>query len=177
MTKMTRVMATLLMLWGLISAGPAAAQYPPSTGDLVVESTVLEPGSSMEVSGAGFCGGAPVDLTLKPRDGGTGQALATFTADDQGQFSGAVTIPQDTPPGEYTLEASGASPPCPDGVQVLSAGITVRSAAAAAGTARTAGGAALTGIEALPWLIAAGLLILGGAAVVAIVRKRRAGRA
>ena len=150
----------------------AVAQYPPTVADLVIDKTVVEPGESIRVSGGGFCPGTQVTVSLVLTGSTTGspRALGTFTTDSSGNFVGSVTIPADTPPGSYRLESTGQSADC-RATRVLSANFSVRAEQAAVARGPRATGA-VTGIEALPWLIG-GLAVVGlGTGMVVISRRR-----
>lgn len=54
-------------------------------------------GETIEVSGSGFTGEGEVEVSLNPEE--------TFTADEDGEFSGELTIPEDAETGERELTA------------------------------------------------------------------------
>lgn len=141
---------------------PAAAQYPPTEGDLQVSATVVSAGQSITVSGDGFCPNRVVSITLTRNPSGTPQPIGSFTTDAQGKFSGSVTIPSTTQPGSYTLKANSTDKDCVR-TRVLSAALRVRSARALSAT----------GADVMPWLLAAAGAILIGTLFVVAARRRR----
>ncbi|MBW3589284.1 MAG: hypothetical protein KY429_07685 [Actinobacteria bacterium] len=166
------LLLTIVLVFLFLLPTAAVAQYPPTVGDLVIDKTVVEPGESVRVSGGGFCPGTQVTVTLVPTGSTTGapRALGTFTTDASGNFAGSVIIPTDTPPGTYTLQATGQSSDCV-ATRVLSANLTVRAAQAAVARGPRGFGA-VTGIEALPWVVG-GLAVIGlGTGMVVISRRR-----
>lgn len=141
---------------------PAAAQYPPTEGDLQVSATVVSAGQPVTVSGDGFCPNTGVSITLTRSPSGTPLVIGNFTTDAQGKFSGSVTIPSTTSPGSYTLKATGTSTGC-SVTRVLSANLRVRSARALSAT----------GADVMPWLLSAAGAILVGTFLVVAARRRR----
>jgi len=123
-------------------------------------------GESVAVAGSGFAARSNVSVRLA-----SGVDLATFQADDNGAISGDVLIPRTAPLGDTQILAS-------DGVRTLSASLRV-TAAAAAGSSRAATAAAgsgilsRTGIDASLLTSIALSLIMVGAVLVIVVRRRR----
>ena len=164
MTTKQRSSALSLLLLTLVLGltVPAAAQYPPTSGDLQVSATVVSPGQSIAVSGSGFCPSTAVSVTLTRSPSGTPQPVGTFTTDASGKFSGNVTIPADAAPGSFSLKASGSDTNCRTN-RVLNANLRVRSAQALSNT----GTDVLT-----PILWAAGAILIGTLFVFASRRRR-----
>ena len=164
----------LALLAGIIAlafaAGGALAQeYGPSTsqGALNVSPDAVRPGQSTTVSGSGMAANAPVTVSL----GST--TLGTTTADSAGRFSLQVTIPANQAPGRYTLSARGAAPD--GGTRVLTAQITVLDPSGGSPSGGPSGGGTLsrTGSSStIPLTVLAVTLVLVGAAIVALLRRR-----
>jgi hypothetical protein len=113
------------------------------------------PGLSYRVTGAGFAPGetAVVSVMSTPR------ALATAVADENGEITAEVQVPEDLPSGSHTLVASGFTP---DGtMQVIGRPIDVSTPSLA--------GPITVGAAAFLLLLAGGLLVVVG------LRRRRAG--
>ena len=146
---------------------PTTAPYPPVTGTLTVSETVVEPGDTITVSGSGYAPNSSVTVTMEREGGGTPTPLGTFTTNSSGSFSGDVEIPETTAVGRYVMRASGSDGQCIGVARVLSAGFTVRAAAAAAAVGPR------TGTDVLPWLILAVAVIAVGGALVLVGRRRR----
>lgn len=140
--------------------GPNAQnpQYPPKECGVGADRTEVAPGGKVNLVGECPQGTTSVTFRLMPGD----VDLGTATPDGGGKYSKEVTIPANTRPGSYRIEAR-----C-EGVAglgvVRSVGITVVGAAALPRT-----GAAWTGP-----LSGAGLALvaLGGVAVFAVRRRR-----
>lgn len=161
--KRLAAIALLMLTMALGLTVPAAAQYPPTSGDLQVSATVVSAGQSITVSGQSYCPNTAVSITLTRSPSGTPEPVGSFTTDSQGNFSGSVTIPSTTSPGSFTLKASGTSTNC-SSTRVLSANLRVRSARALS----------TTGTNVLPWLLVAAGAILIGTLFVVTARRRRA---
>ena len=146
---------------------PTTAPYPPVTGTLTLSQTVVEPGDTIQVSGSGFAPNSSVSVTMEKEGGGTPVVVGAFTTNGTGSFSGEVTIPDTTAVGRYVLKASGTDGQCVGVARVLSAGFTVRAAAAAGAIGPR------TGADVLPWLLVAISVIAVGGALVLIGRRRR----
>lgn len=161
----------------VLSMSPAAhaQQYPPTAAALTVSDTTVNPGQAVTVSGSGYANRARVTIIFES----TPVELGTATTDDAGRFSTQVRIPSDATPGAHTIRATGLGP---DGRPVIrSAGVTVLGATTSggpvsrSGPAARSGGLARTGSDNSISLTQAGaVLILAGAGLVAVVRRRRA---
>ncbi len=160
--KRLAALALLMLTMALGLTVPAAAQYPPTTGDLQVSATVVSAGQSITVSGANYCPNTAVSITLTRSPSGTPEPVGSFTTDSQGAFSGSVTIPSTASPGSFTLQATGTNSNCSN-TRVLSANLRVRSARALSAT----------GTNVLPWLLLAAGAILIGTLFVVTARRRR----
>lgn len=113
------------------------------------------PGLPYRVTGAGFAPGQTVVVSVAS----TPRALATAVADESGTVTATVRVPENLPPGDHTLFASGFTP---DGaLQVIGRPIDVSGPSLA--------GPATVGAGALLVLLAGGLLLRTG------LRRRRAG--
>jgi LPXTG-motif cell wall-anchored protein len=151
-----KVLIGALMLTALV-AGPAAAQYP----DFAITPGTVNVGGNATFQGSGCAPGSTVTITID------GKVVATVTADASGDYNGSFVA--DMAPGTYTVTvtpvATWSAPPP----------LTVRSVAV---TPPPPGGG--TGGTSLPRtgsntntmaLVGAGLLLLGGGAILA-TRKR-----
>ena len=67
-----------------------------------LDSSEVEPGADITVTGEGFDAGEEVNFTLSGTD------LGSTTADDHGNITAELTVPEDTEPGDYTVTAVGA---------------------------------------------------------------------
>ncbi len=99
----------------VVTASPAAgsscaSSYAPTTGFLLVSTTKVHRGQSMIVAGYCFTGhstsGQSTSLVLLFPGG---VHLKVATPGKKGNFRVHVTIPGNTKPGTYTLEAVGTS--------------------------------------------------------------------
>lgn len=115
---MKRLIAITAAFW-LLLGGVAAAQYATSDVPLDVDVATLEAGDTLTAGGGGFEPGSNVEVVVIAPDG-TETVLAEFTADENGDVSGQVTIPADFA-GDGTLVARGTS--VDGGTQVLGVSI------------------------------------------------------
>ena len=110
---------------GIIAGGvlfPLAAAWAClPVASLTTNQAMAQPGSQLTVTGAEF-GSNPVDIHFNAL---TGPVLATLTPDDNGNFSGAVTIPSDAAPGSAVLVATEAAA-TPTGSKGSSPGVPAR---------------------------------------------------
>jgi LPXTG-motif cell wall-anchored protein len=138
-----------------VFAAPAAAQYPP----FVITPSGVEQGGTATFRGSGCEPGATVTLTVN------GEVLATATADNNGDYSGSFVV--NLAPGNYTVTAT-----C--GNVVNTHPLNVRGVSTGGRPGGGTGGRPLarTGSDSNNLaLIGAGLLVLGGGAML-IGRKR-----
>ncbi|MCA1844793.1 MAG: hypothetical protein LC792_16680 [Actinobacteria bacterium] len=147
-------------------------------GGITASPASVQPGSSLNIKGLSF-GSNPVELHL---DTLTGTVLATVTPDAKGNFTQAVTIPQNVGTGSHIVVATEAAA-TPDGSNSGSAqGVPSRAMfqvgtapPAAASTARPVQVAKSVGFGALV-LIAVAVccagLLLGGAISLLASRSR-----
>lgn len=126
-----------------VTAGPPTTVPPPVTttptpvtttsptaGPLSVSANQVKAGDSVTISGDGFAPGAALvaELHSKP------VRLSAFSAGAGGSFTTTVKIPADTTPGLHEIVVVGAGL---DGVQTVTADITVVAALAAVATTAT----------------------------------------
>lgn len=156
-----------LTLFALALASPVAAQqYPPEVrGEVAVsDSTLVCPGDSVTVTGTAWAPGEEVRILFD------GTQIATVVPNAQGGFSVTVTTPEASL-GLHTLTAIQEAPA--EGQITAEASITCVAAAAEAAPG-VGDGLADTGATIATWVaIAFGLLLAGGAILLA-GRKRRA---
>jgi len=110
----------------LFFAGPAAAQYQPTSGQML-SATVVSPGQTITVSGFGCTAGSSVTTRFDTT------VVGNTTTGQDGRFSLQVTIPTSATPGRHTITST-----C--GTLVLSSAITVTAAGATTGGGTTTGG-------------------------------------
>lgn len=167
---LSSVAAVLLFL-----ASPAAAQYQPTSGQ-VLSATVVSPGQTITVSGFGCAAGSPVTTRFDTT------VVGNTTAGRDGRFSLSVTIPRSAAPGRHTITST-----C--GALVLSSAITVTGAGATTGggtkggtsTGATTGGRtstgggtlARTGTDSGSYLRLGFVLVAAGGAFLVVARTRR----
>ena len=149
-----KVLIGALMLTALV-AGPAAAQYP----DFAITPGTVNVGGNATFQGSGCAPGSTVTITID------GKVVATVTADASGDYNGSFVA--DMAPGTYTVTAT-----CGDVVRTTP--LTVRSVSVTPPPTGGTGGTSLprTGSNTNTMaLVGAGLLLLGGGAILA-TRKR-----
>lgn len=152
---------------------PAAAQtscssYPPAKVSVTLSSSEVQAGATITVSGSGFLPGGRLTETLEPVD----DLLARVTASSSGTFSDQVTIPVDTPAGDYRVDVSGRA--C-NGLSVSPSSSLV--VVTIVPTTTTSKPLPFTGASVgLPVAIGVVLLVIGLAAVVIGRRRPRTAR-
>ena len=149
-----KVLIGALMLTALV-AGPAAAQYP----DFAITPGTVNVGGNATFQGSGCAPGSTVTITID------GKVMATVTADASGDYNGSFVA--NMAAGTYTVTAT-----CGDVVRTTP--LTVRSVAVTPPPTSGTGGTSLprTGSNTNTMaLVGAGLLLLGGGAILA-TRKR-----
>ncbi|HEU5149629.1 MAG TPA: hypothetical protein VFU19_03985 [Iamia sp.] len=164
MTKKLLLAASLVVGVLAFFGGPASAQYPegPSAS---VDATGVLAGGTINISGQD-CFDDPddiVDVTLE------GELIAQLPVAEDGTFGGPVTIPADTPPGTYTLEATCGDDVLSIEITVTAAGVTPTPPSGGGPLARTGS----NGIDGL-WKIGGGLLVAGAAATLLATKRRHA---
>jgi LPXTG-motif cell wall-anchored protein len=188
-----------------MTAASAAPSYPvDETGGLTVSATVVTVGSTITVSGGGYAANTPVTVTTStapqgfaPLTGGLGSfrsatagvqrlaaAAAVVNADGSGAFSASVTL---TELGLATITASGLNPS--GGTRTLIGTVQVVAAGGGGvggdgdgdgdGASGVGGNGSLpdTGASVLLPVTLGAILLLGGAGLVAVVRRRKHGDA
>lgn len=167
-----RVIMLLALSAVLLMAVPVLAQeYPPADDEasVTVSQTTVAPGEAITVVGDDFQPGSTVTIALVD-SAGTAEVLGSALVAADGTFSAQVTIPADTPPGDYILRVRGFDVDGNERVLDTALAVTGDQAApvtAGPSLART-GGLLTTG-----GALAALLLVVGGGAVFA---SRRLGR-
>jgi hypothetical protein len=122
----------------------------------------------LEVAAEGFVPGSNVLLTLATPEGGETK-LATTAADSNTEVAETVTVPASVAKGNYTLQAAGAT--CPDGTAgTLGADVRVTDVRGGLGTQASL---ARTGLQVLPWAVAAAVALIVGWILVRAGRRRR----
>lgn len=172
------VAAVLLFL-----AGPASAQYQPTSGQ-VLSASVVSPGQTITVSGFGCAAGSSVTTRFDTT------VVRSTTAGSNGRFSVQVTIPTSASAGMHQINSTCGS-------LVLSSTVTVRVATtggtstggtsggtatggttAGSSTGGTAGGAlARTGTDSGLYLRLGFALVAAGGVFLMVARTRRRGLA
>lgn len=148
---------------GNAGGGPGAGEPVTASGSVAgAFGSALVPGGRMQVTFHGFQAGEEVRFVLHSDPIPLDEVL---TADANGTVSGAVTIPEDAPPGTHRLEAIGAS-----GLSIMSDPFTITAAAAA-------GALPLTGVEVgTTVMIGLTVLLIGLSAVLLAAWRRRVAR-
>jgi hypothetical protein len=110
--------ATLLLaaVMSLLSASPAAAQYPATSSDLAVR---FDSTCEWQISGSGFDPGAAIDIHFSRMTA----HYATVAADATGGFTFLLRIVSSVPHGRQTLSATG--PNTVGGLHTLAARVVV----------------------------------------------------
>lgn len=183
--------------WG-VGQFVAEASTAPTGPVIDLGSPSVVQGGTIPIELSGLTPGAEVDIVLVPATFDTlglelaaaqfGAAaafvpaavefpllLGSFTADENGEVSGSVTIPADVPVGDYRLLA------IVDGVEVASADLAVAAAATDGGTGGTGGAGGSGGAGALPttgagnlsWMLLLALALIAAGAVTRTVRARQ----
>lgn len=149
-------------------------------GSFEADVTEVAPGDDITLTATGLDAGESVEITLNP-------TLAEVEADENGEFTVTVTIPEDTEPGDYTITAQSldrevsakiditvVEPLEPAGVS--GGDVTVDPGAGGAPAPAPTDGLAVTGAEARTGIIAGALLALGAGLVAFANRARLFGR-
>jgi hypothetical protein len=137
----------------LVFVVPAiAADYPPTSGSLTVDSNTAAPGGTITAAGVGCAAEARVAFAVASAGAGS------TTADTAGAFSGTLTIPSSV---SGVVEVTSTCPTPSGTMQVLGATITI-----------TTAGLPRTGADTFP-AVGFGLVVLcvGSASVVAARRR------
>jgi LPXTG-motif cell wall-anchored protein len=144
---------------GVASAQTADCPYGGCPTNLVLSSSVVAPGGTVTVSGEGFLPDHDVTISLGA------EVLGETMTNGEGAFSAQVTVP--TQPGTYTITAT-------DGVNVLSAQVTVAAGASNAGSVSPSGTLPYTGSDSsLPLAQIGAGLVAAGAVIVLSIRKHQ----
>ena len=139
--------------------------YPPGQCALRLSQSAAARGTTIEAQGNGFVPGETVVLSLGGRE------VARAIADPAGAVNTSFVVPNDAAFGRTEVTAAGQGQTLSAGFEVLAAGAADRGRASA--PARAAAGLSRTGADiALMALAGAGLIAVGGAAVVTARRRR-----
>ena len=137
---------------------PSSTPQPTATavpsGSLTLSASTVKPGESLNVTGSGFAASAEVEIWLHS----TPVRLGASTADLDGSFSLAVTIPKSTEPGSHKIVATV-------GADSSSATLIVSDA--------TGSPLAVTGGTFLGWTLGLGALLVGLGSLVVLWAVRR----
>ena len=164
--RMTVVFAVMAAL-ALPATAVLAQDYPLEEGTLQVEGQddggsgdepVLQPGEEITVSGGGFAPGVTVTVAIQSDP----VQLARTEADAEGDISVTVAIPASFPAGEHPITATGDDPD--GGTLTLRQEVTV--------TGNDESSLAYTGMNVATLLPVAGLLLVAGAGVLTVNRRR-----
>lgn len=149
-------------------------------GSFEADVTEVAPGDDITLTTTGLDAGESVEITLNP-------TLAEVEAEEDGEFTVTVTIPEDTEPGDYTITAQSldrevsaeiditvVEPIEPAGVG--GGEVTVDPGAGGAPAPAPTDGLAVTDAEARTGIIAGALLALGAGLVAFANRARLFGR-
>ena len=147
--------ATFLLLLG----SPAFAAYPPGGPTAVASSTTVTPGRTITVSGNKWLADSTVRLYL-------GGKFVKTAAVDPGHFSTSLTIPSSAAAGSLPLTIRGLDRTgAPAEVTIM---LTVTDPAGSSN-----GSLAFTGANVTGWMILIPVLLIFGAGLLLVGRKRR----
>ncbi|QYG92345.1 hypothetical protein HC251_07760 [Iamia sp. SCSIO 61187] len=170
MTKKLLLLTTLVVGVLAFFAGPASAQYPDAP-TAVIDSTSVLAGGVVNITGDNCFDTDSVPVLLE------GEQIGSLPVADDGTFGGAVTIPSDTDPGTYTLEAICGETVLSIEITVSAAGVTPGPGGPGAMGPGSTGDDALartgTGIDGL-LKVGGGLLVAGAAATLLATKRRTA---
>lgn len=164
-TLLFGLLASLVAVVGLSLTAASAAPYGTTTATVGLSTTAPCAGGTMSASGSGFGAGESVSLVLNSEP----QSAGTVQADADGRFSASVTIPAGLT-GRHVLTATGASTG-----SVTSGSFTIVASCDAtpvAAQGSSGGGLAYTGVPAYALAAGAILLLLGGAVLLFLGRRR-----
>jgi len=133
--------------------------YPPGRCQLALSQSSGSRGDTFQATGSGFQPGERVELAL------AGALLTTVTADDTGSFVAFMTVPADAAAGLTSVRATAASLQLEAAFEVLP-----ETTAARGGRSSTL---PRTGTAALDLASVGGILVVLGATIVIIVRRRQ----
>lgn len=170
MVKRVIVLGAVALL--LCSSPAALAQGYGRPAALTVSDTTVNPGQAVTVRGSGYADRAQVTLIFESTPVELGRAIA----DDSGSFTRDVTIPANATAGNHTIRARGLGANGSSLEQSVRVAVLGASAGGGPGANRAANssGLARTGSDGAISLTQLGaVLILLGAGVVAVVRRRR----
>ncbi len=161
--------STALFVCGVAGVPVAPAELAPANGALVLSASdngtpqVLRPGATVVLGGSGFADAAAINVSVYS----TPVSLGNLVADDEGQFTTAVTLPKDLT-GRHTLSAIGNAPN--GSGRSVQASVTL-----AADTPAAVGISQLpkTGIQAASAVLGAGGLLIVGFALIRTAGYRR----
>lgn len=156
----TTAAAALVML--VLLAVPAAAQYPPTAGEVTDATIIVEnPDATIEIEGSDWSGNTTVEITYTDADGNA-QTLGQATTDADGNFVTAVTLPDGVDPGDVTFTVVDGASGNTDSFTLAS---TETGGDGAAGTDDESSALAATGAPTGAMAVALGLLTAGALAV------------
>ena len=160
---------TALAVLGL--ATPALAAYGPQTGSATVSATSVGKGGNVTVSGARFCPGSSVTVTVS--NGGAVYITKVALANSKGKVSVRLKL---TKPGTNTIKLSGRQTNCV-GSRVLTAKVRVLGVkfgnGAVAGAGQGSGLPGTGGVNFTPLWAGLGLLAAGALLVTGAQSRRR----
>lgn len=173
MTKKLLLLLAIAAGMLALAAAPASAQYPTPPPTAVIDDTAVLAGGVVNITGQD-CFDDPdgiVDVTLE------GELVGQLPVADDGTFGGPVTIPSDTPPGTYTLEALCGDTVLSIEITVSPAGVTPTPPGGGTGGTGGTGDESLartgTSVDGLVKL-GGGLLVAGAAAALVATKRRTA---
>ena len=157
------ILGVLMAVVGF-SAPASAAPYVNTTTTSVSNSSPVA-GSSFTFTGTGFVAGESIAITLD------GTPVTSVIASSTGTFSTKITLSSKLSAGAHTLLATGATsgPALPTTINVVAATTGSNAPIPAPASA----GLAFTGANAIGVGALGGLLLLGGAAMVLIGKRRK----
>lgn len=163
--------AAFILILGVLMAvvgfsAPASAAPYVNTTTTSVSNSHPTAGSTITFSGAGYLAGESIKITLD------GTPIATVIASSSGTFSTKITLSSALRPGSHTLVATGATSGRTSSTKIT----LIRGASTGSNSAippKASAGLAFTGANAIGVGALGGLLLLGGAAMVLVGKRRK----
>lgn len=166
-----KFVATLTLLLGVTAvagAAPAGAggEQPTDYGGCIVEVSPaqFQPGRDVTVNGTGL----EPNFTSTIEFNSVTVQVGTATTDAEGRFVTQVTIPADAAPGAHTITAV-----CDADGNIGSSDVTVRADNAARPIGTGNNPLARTGSDTEPLVMAGGIVLIAGTALVMVAKRRR----
>jgi len=174
--RLAALLVACALVMGLYATGTASAQTYPSVPTLTVDQPIVDPCTTVILTGTGYLPNAPVTITVN------GQVVGTVTTDGSGNFTFPYPVPCSAAAGQLQFTAA-------DRINSLNTTVTVRArsissvsngansatqSASAASTGSGSGSLPVSGSNTDNFVRIAVLLIaLGGILLLALRRRDR----